>query len=269
MKKIISSTALFSTTFLVIALLFVGGMLMGALSITTASVDATDSKGYDWYFSPKKDHSQPAPIKEVTFLKKYPAYYVGDPSKKVIYLTFDAGYENGNNAKILDVLKNKKVNATFFVAGNMIKREGDLVRRMVNEGHIVGNHSQNHNDMSKITNFEAYSAELKELENSFKQLTGKDLPKYFRPPMGKFSELSLEYDKRLGYKTIFWSFAYVDWLENDQPTHTFAKDKIFSRTHNGCIMLLHSTSKTNAEILGNVIDSLREQGYEFHSLDTL
>ena len=140
---------------------------------------------------------------------------------------------------------------------------------MVNEGHLVCNHSKNHLSMAQITDFEKFKSELTGVEEAYKELIGKDMPKYFRPPMGKFSEQSLKYTQDLGYSSIFWSFAYVDWYNDKQPTHEYAKDKIYTRTHPGAIVLLHPNSKTNTEILDEVITHWKEEGYSLKTLDYL
>ena len=224
---------------------------------------------YNWYFNPRNDGKQPTPIKEASFFNKYNAFYVGKENEKVLYLTFDAGYESGNTEKILDTLKKHNSPAAFFVVDHYIKTNPDMVKRMVDEGHLVCNHSKSHPSMASITDFDKFKTEILTLEESYKNVTGKDMPKYFRPPMGKFSELSLKYTQDLGYSTIFWSFAYVDWLEDNQPSHEDAKQKIFSRTHPGAIVLLHPNSKTNADILDEVITHWKQEGYELKSLDYL
>lgn len=227
------------------------------------------TKEYNWYFNPRKDGKQPTPIKEASFFNKYNAYYVGNPDEKVLYLTFDAGYESGNTEKILDTLKKHNVPAAFFVVDHYLKTNPELVKRMTNEGHLVCNHSKKHPSMASITNFEDFKSEIVSVEKTYKNITGKDMPKFFRPPMGKFSELSLKYTQDLGYNTIFWSFAYVDWYEDKQPSHEEAKEKIFSRTHPGAIVLLHPNSKTNTDVLDEVITHWKKEGYELKTLDYL
>ncbi|MBO5129365.1 MAG: delta-lactam-biosynthetic de-N-acetylase [Oscillospiraceae bacterium] len=202
-------------------------------------------------------------------LAKYDAAYLGDTSKKVIYLTFDAGYENGCTAKILDTLKEHNVPAAFFLVGNYIEQNADLVRRMAEEGHIVGNHTMHHYDMSKISDKADFEKELTDLENLFKETTGKDLPKYYRPPQGIYSEENLQMAKELGYKTVFWSLAYVDWQNDAQPTKEQAFSKLLPRIHPGAVVLLHSTSQTNAEILDELLTKWKEMGYTFGSIGDL
>jgi len=202
-------------------------------------------------------------------LLEYDAAYVGDPEENVLYLTFDAGYENGHTASILDTLKKHNVKAAFFLVGNYLQKNGDLVRRMVEEGHIVGNHTMSHPDMSAITDKAAFQAELEGLETLFKEVTGKDLPKYYRPPQGIYSEENLKMAKELGYKTVFWSLAYKDWDNNKQPTAEYALGKLIPRSHNGAVILLHSTSPTNAEVLDELLTQWKSLGYQFETIDKL
>ena len=202
-------------------------------------------------------------------LAKYDAYYIGDTEEKVLYLTFDAGYENGCTEQILNVLKKHNVPAAFFLVGNYIERNCDLVRRMVDEGHIVGNHTMHHPDMGKITDKAAFQKELTDLETLFRETTGKALPKFYRPPQGVYSEENLQFAKEMGYKTIFWSLAYADWDNQNQPTEEAAINKLLSRTHNGAVVLLHSTSQTNAKILDRLLTQWEQQGYRFGRLDEL
>ena len=202
-------------------------------------------------------------------LQKYDAAYIGDTSQKVLYLTFDAGYENGCTEKILDVLKKHNVSAAFFLVGNYLEKNPDLVRRMVDEGHIVGNHTMHHPDMSKIGDMESFSGELQGLESLFTEVTGKELPKFYRPPQGIYSEDNLKMAQALGYKTVFWSLAYADWDNSAQPTKEQAFSKLLPRVHNGAVVLLHSTSQTNAEILDELLTKWEEMGYRFDSIDKL
>ena len=224
---------------------------------------------YNWYFNPREDGKQPSPIKEADFFKNYNTYYVGNPDEKVIYLTFDSGYENGFTNHILDVLKKHNAPGNFFVVESYLKNNPDIIKRMAKEGHLVSNHSVNHLSMASIHDKEKFEKEILDVAKTYKNITGSEMPKYFRPPMGKFSEESLKMTSDLGYSSIFWSFAYVDWYNNDQPTHEFAKNKIYSRTHPGAIVLLHSNSKTNSEILDEVITHWEEEGYTLKSLDYL
>ena len=202
-------------------------------------------------------------------LAKFDAAYLGNTAEQVIYLTFDAGYENGCTERILDVLEAHNAPAAFFLVGNYMEKNADLVRRMVEEGHIVGNHTMHHPDMSKLTDKESFSGELTQLETLFKEITGKDLPKYYRPPQGTYSQENLRMAKELGYQTVFWSLAYVDWNVDDQPTAQQAFDKLIPRIHNGAVVLLHSTSETNAQILDELLTKWEQMGYRFASIEEL
>ena len=202
-------------------------------------------------------------------LQQYDAAYLGNTDEKVIYLTFDSGYENGSTAKILDVLKKHNAPAAFFLVGNYIEKNADLVRRMVKEGHIVGNHTMHHPDMSALDTKEAFSKELTDLEELYRSITGEEMAKYYRPPTGVYSKDNLRYAKELGYKTVFWSLAYVDWNNNKQPSADTAFSKLIPRIHNGAVVLLHSTSQTNAEIMDELLTRWEEMGYRFESIDKL
>ena len=202
-------------------------------------------------------------------LRRYDAAYVGNGDEKVLYLTFDAGYENGHTETILDTLRKHDVKAAFFLVGNYLQKNADLVRRMVEEGHIVGNHTMTHPDMSTISEKEAFQKELAGLESLFQEVTGKELPKYYRPPRGIYSEENLKMAQELGYKTVFWSLAYKDWENDNQPTADYAMGKLIPRTHNGAVILLHSTSKTNAEVLDQLLTQWKADGYRFETIDKL
>jgi peptidoglycan-N-acetylmuramic acid deacetylase len=202
-------------------------------------------------------------------LARYDAVYLGDTGRKVLYLTFDAGYENGCTAKILDVLKKQEVPAAFFLVGNYIEKNADLVRRMVAEGHTVGNHTMHHYDMSKLTEPAAFRKELTELEKLYESTVGQTMKKYYRPPQGIYSEENLRQAKELGYRTVFWSLAYVDWNNDRQPTREQAFEKLLPRVHDGAVVLLHSTSETNAEILDELLTKWKAMGYEFAPISDL
>jgi len=230
-----------------------------------------DNKEYDFGLSPSRNHMPPEIPKAMQeMFKKYDAYYLGDTTKKEIYLTFDEGYENGYTSQILDILKKKNVKAAFFVTRPYINQNKELIKRMVEEGHVVGNHSSTHPSMpSKATDFNKFKKEFEDTELAFKEVTGQEMPKFFRPPMGKFSERSLYYTQKLGYKTVFWSFAHKDWLVNEQPPVEVTIERVMNRYHNGEIMLLHAVSKSNTEALETIIDKLHELGYEFKPLTEL
>ena len=222
-----------------------------------------------WGLSFRQEGAAPIGNAGADQLRQYNAAYIGDTSDHVLYLTFDAGYENGSTEKILDTLKQQNVKAAFFLAGNYIQRNADLVRRMAEEGHIVANHTMHHYDMSKISTMESFSKELSDLEALYKQATGQEMPKYYRPPQGIYSEENLRMAKELGYKTVFWSLAYVDWNDDAQPTKEQAFSKLLPRTHDGAVVLLHSTSRTNSEILDELIARWKEMGYRFGTVDEL
>lgn len=259
--------------FLAIALLFAAAYLAGGFAARTAEdfqeKTAPVSADGNWGLS-FQDEGKP-PVANASFdeLKKYDAYYAEDTDEKVLYLTFDCGYENGNTAPILDALKKHKAPATFFVVGNFISTSPDIVKRMVEEGHIVGNHSYHHPDMSKISTMESFSKELDDLAALYKETTGQEMTKFYRPPQGKYSESNLKMAQELGYKTFFWSLAYVDWYQDKQPTKEEAFSKLLTRIHPGAIVLLHSTSSTNAQILDELLTKWEEMGYTFKSLDQL
>ncbi len=202
-------------------------------------------------------------------MDQYQAHYVGDTTQKRIYLTFDAGYENGYTGQILDALKKHNVKATFFVVGNYLETSPDLVKRMVEEGHTVGNHTMTHPDMSKISDMQSFCKEIEQLESLYQEVTGCEPVKYYRPPQGKFSEQNLEFAKELGYHTFFWSLAYVDWYVDKQPSHEEAFEKLTGRIHPGAIVLLHSTSQTNAEIMDELLTKWETMGYTFGTLSEL
>lgn len=223
----------------------------------------------DWGLSFQTEGAPPIGNASAEQLAQYDAFYVGDTTQKTIYLTFDAGYENGFTPAILDALKKHQAPAAFFVVGNYIETAPELVKRMVEEGHIVGNHTYHHPDMSKISDAAAFQKELDDLAALYEQTTGQPLQKFYRPPQGKFSEENLKQAQSLGYHTIFWSLAYVDWYTDNQPSHDAAFQKLLPRIHDGAIVLLHSTSQTNAEILDELLTKWEEMGYTFGSLDAL
>lgn len=228
----------------------------------------------NWYCKREKDHKTPLMPPEFSFISELNAYSYDklhtsyNEEEKVIYLTFDAGYENGNVAKTLDVLKEENVTAAFFILGNLIERNTDLVLRMANEGHLVCNHTYSHKSMTSM-NEEELLSELKKLEDTYTEKTGLTMPKYYRPPEGKFSKESLETISKAGYKTIFWSFAYADWDNNKQPSQEKALQKLKDNLHNGEIMLLHPTSSVNAEILSEFIKFAKSEGFKFAGIDEL
>ncbi len=227
-----------------------------------------------WYVIRNKNHTQPILANEFQFIEKYDCHYVdpshgNDTAEKKLYLTFDAGYENGNIAKILDILKEENVPATFFILSHLIEKETDLVCRMANEGHTVANHTCRHHDMTKCHDEAEFLNELSRLESIYTEKTGKTMAKIYRPPEGRLSEENLKFLKSGGYKTVMWSFAYADWDNQKQPTKTEAIEKIMNNTHNGAILLLHPTSETNAAVLRDCIRKWRDMGYTFGRVEEI
>ena len=239
-------------------------ILLIVFSLTTGLTPAfaTDN----WGLSFPAPGEKPIGNASAEALLEHDAYYVDPTEEKVIYLTFDAGYENGNTVPILDALKEAGAPATFFLVGTYIRDNPELIRRMVDEGHIVANHTMNHPNMSAISDMERFRAELEEPERIYKEITGEEMPKLYRPPQGKYSVENLKMAKELGYKTMFWSLAYVDWYDNDQPSKEQAFGKLIPRVHPGAIILLHNTSATNAMILGELLGEYRSMGYQFKCL---
>ncbi|NBK77970.1 delta-lactam-biosynthetic de-N-acetylase [bacterium D16-76] len=221
----------------------------------------------NWGLSFQQEGAPPIGNATTDFLSGYDSLYCVDTEEKVLYITFDAGFENGNTAPILDALKNHKVKATFFLVGNYFETQPDLVKRMVQEGHTIGNHTYSHPDMSAIAQESAFQEELEKNAALYQQVTGQEMPRLYRPPQGKFCESNLQMAQALGYHTVFWSLAYVDWYENDQPTHEEAFQKLLPRVHPGAVVLLHSTSRTNGEILDELLTKWEEMGYTFGDLE--
>lgn len=230
---------------------------------------AVAEKVDNWGLGFGLEGTQPKGTVSAEQLKEYDAYYIGANTDKVIYLTFDCGYENGNTGKILDALKKHNITATFFVVGHFLETSPELVKRMVEEGHTVGNHTYHHYDMSKISSLDSFQKEVDDVANLYEQITGQKITKYYRPPQGKYSTENLKMAKELGYKTFFWSLAYVDWNQNSQPTKEQAFNKLLKRIHNGSVVLLHNTSSTNGDILDELLTKWEEMGYVFKPLSEL
>ena len=242
--------------------------------IMTAQTYAISDEPMNFYCIRNKEHKQPRLDANMRFIENYDAYYVDrshpeGADDRVVYLTFDAGYENGNIERILDVMKAENVKGAFFILENLVEKNPELVCRMVDDGHTVANHTSHHKDMTKVDRMDEFAAELDALNTCYKKATGRELSKYYRPPEGRFDERSLSFAKELGYKTVFWSFAYADWDNQNQPSATAAKAKILENIHNGAVILLHPTSSTNADILSDVIKALKADGYRFGTLDEL
>lgn len=232
------------------------------------SIAALDNKGSGWGFVKVKGSKPSIPKKTQELFQKYDTYYMDPREEKVLYLTFDEGYENGFTAPILDTLKKCEVPAAFFITGSYLDRETDLVKRMVEEGHIVGNHTENHPNLHKLSDPEKMRAELKELDDKFYNIFGEHM-KYMRPPEGEYSERVLALAKDAGYKTMFWSFAYKDWERDVIRGSQYAFDAVTPYLHSGCIILLHAVSQDNSDALEDIINYAKEAGYVFKSLDDL
>lgn len=253
---------------LLFALMYGFGHQVAEVEVVVSSNFITSYDTQSWGLGFGEDGTTPTGNTSSNELEAYDAYYVGDETEKVLYLTFDAGYENGYTEMILDALAASEVSATFFLVGNYLETNPELVIRMVEEGHTVANHSYYHPDMTTLSE-EDFIEELEMLEIKFKEITGEELATYYRPPQGKYSVDTLELAQSLGYKTIFWSLAYVDWYVDDQPTYEEAFDKLLGRIHPGAIVLLHSTSQTNGEILPELLEEWANMGYRFGTLDEL
>ncbi|MDO4338995.1 MAG: polysaccharide deacetylase family protein [Eubacteriales bacterium] len=254
-----------------------GAFLLGAfagkasvfLSENNQDTIETSAESSNWGLSFQEEGKKPVANATIEELKEYNAYYAEDTDEKVLYLTFDAGYENGNTPAILDALKKHNASATFFVVGNFVKDNPDLIKRMVAEGHTVGNHTLTHPNMSKISTKEAFAEELQGVEALYEEITGTPMAKFYRPPQGIYSTANLAMAKELGYSTFFWSLAYVDWYQDKQPSHEEAFDKLLGRIHPGAVVLLHNTSSTNGEIMDELLTKWEEMGYQFKTLQEL
>ena len=246
-------------------------ILIFSLSVVNINTVATNSemlsnKKIGWGIKRNDNHEQPDLGKtNQTLLEENKGICLGSNEKKNIYLTFDEGYEAGYTHKILDVLKQNNVKATFFITAHYLNTQSDLVKQMIDEGHIVGNHTVNHKSMPSLTQ-EQINSEVMDLHKAIYSKFEYEM-KYLRPPMGEYSQKTLAVTNSLGYTTVMWSFAYEDWNEKSQPDEEKSKQKILNNVHNGEIMLLHGNSKTNTNILDSIIKQIKQMGYEFKSLD--
>lgn len=261
----------FLCSLLLLAGAFTLGSLLGILTGTLSPTKETSAsvQSASWGLSFQEEGKRPAGNATIDDLKQYNAYYASDTDEKILYLTFDAGYENGNTPAILEALKKHQAPAVFFAVGNFIKDNPDLIKRMITEGHIVGNHTMTHPDMSQISSMESFQKELEGVEELYTSVTGEPMTKFYRPPRGVYSTENLSMAKELGYSTFFWSLAYVDWIQEQQPSKEEAFQKLISRIHPGAIVLLHNTSSTNAAILDELLTRWEEMGYQFHSIKEL
>ena len=247
---------------------FVGeGLARWVEHISNKSVEVS-TEG-NWGLSFPDEGGEPTANATIEELSAYHAYYKENTTAKKLYLTFDVGYENGNTDKILSVLEKHKIPAAFFVVGTFLDSNPELVKKMVEQGHIVGNHTHHHKNMSQLSTMETFKPELDYVEQRYEEITGKPLDKFYRPPQGIYNNDNLKMADSLGYKTIFWSLAYVDWKQDDQPSKEKAFQTLLPRTHPGAIVLLHSTSSTNSAILEELILKWKDMGYSFHSLNEL
>lgn len=257
----------------IIAVLFLVMYALGALTAKKAESVGVSAllheKSENWGLGFGTEGKPPTGNASAEELKKYNAYFIGDTTQNTIYLTFDCGYENGNTEPILDALKKHDVKATFFVVGNFLETSPEIVKRMIAEGHTVGNHTYHHLDMSSISSMDALKKETQDVENLFEQITGTPITKFYRPPQGKYNIENLKMAQELGYHTFFWSLAYVDWYQDKQPTKDEAFGKLLKRIHPGAIVLLHSTSSTNAQILDELLTKWEEMGYTIKPLTEL
>lgn len=257
----------------IVAVLFLVMYALGALTAKKAESVGVSAllheKSENWGLDFGTEGKPPTGNASAEELKKYNAYFIGDTTQNTIYLTFDCGYENGNTEPILDALKKHDVKATFFVVGNFLETSPEIVKRMIAEGHTVGNHTYHHLDMSSISSMDAFKKETQDVENLFEQITGTPITKFYRPPQGKYNIENLKMAQELGYHTFFWSLAYVDWYQDKQPTKDEAFGKLLKRIHPGAIVLLHSTSSTNAQILDELLTKWEEMGYTIKPLTEL
>lgn len=257
----------------IVAVLFLVMYALGALTAKKAESVGVSAllheKSENWGLGFGTEGKPPTGNASAEELKKYNAYFIGDTTQNTIYLTFDCGYENGNAEPILDALKKHDVKATFFVVGNFLETSPEIVKRMIAEGHTVGNHTYHHLDMSSISSMDAFKKETQDVENLFEQITGTPITKFYRPPQGKYNIENLKMAQELGYHTFFWSLAYVDWYQDKQPTKDEAFGKLLKRIHPGAIVLLHSTSSTNAQILDELLTKWEEMGYTIKPLTEL
>lgn len=250
------------------AMFFVGRAIAGAVN-ETKETSAVVVQSENWGLGFGAEGAKPTGNASIQEMKQYDAYYMSESDEKILYLTFDCGYENGNTEAILDALKKHNAPAAFFVVGHYLESAPDLVKRMVEEGHVVGNHTYHHPDMSKISDPAAFQKEMDDVKALYKDITGQEMAMYYRPPQGKYSTANLKMAKELGYSTFFWSLAYVDWNVDSQPSHEEAFKKLCGRVHPGAVVLLHNTSKTNGEILDELLTKWEEMGYRFGTLKDL
>ncbi|MBQ7714577.1 MAG: polysaccharide deacetylase family protein [Clostridia bacterium] len=247
-------------------------VFISSLCVPVLSSSRDASTPMNWYCRHVKNGETPVLDPQFAFIEKYDAVYLdknANPENKTVYLTFDAGYENGNVGKILDILNEKNVKGAFFILENIAKKEPELVKRIAEGGHTICNHTAIHRDMTSVRTKEEFAAELDRLNDCVRETCGVEVSEYYRPPEGRFNESNLIWASELGYKTVFWSFAYADWDNDRQMKPEDALTKIIEGAHPGEVLLLHPTSATNAAVLSDLIDKFREMGYTFSTLDKL
>jgi len=243
-------------------------VLPAAAIFMLVSAAQKSDKEYDWYFK-AAGHERPVCFGGDTLPDEYGALYLGSPIEKTVYLTFDAGYDNGNVTRCAEILDQNGVTAAFFILPEMARSHAGLLKTLSARGNLICNHSSTHRNMAKVTDPEQFAQEIEECEKALKENTGLEMAKYFRPPEGSFSKQTLQFCADNGYTPVFWSFAYADWDISAQKDTDWAYEKIISNVHNGMVMLLHPTSATNAAILDRVIKKIKEMGYRFGTLDEL
>ena len=230
------------------------------------NLNQISNKKIEWGIKRADNHEQPdVGSTNKKIMDEYQGLYLGNKEQKYIYLTFDLGYEAGYTSKILEVLKNNNVKATFFITAHYLNTQEELVKQMIEEGHIIGNHTVNHKSMPSCS-LDTIKKEVMDLHSAVYEKFGYEM-KYIRPPKGEYSKRTVAYTNTLSYTTVMWSFAYDDWDESKQGREEYGKNKILDNVHNGEIMLLHATSKDNSNILDDVIKQIKQMGYEFMNID--
>lgn len=272
MKKVIERISVFAVaSAFLLGVLIVGNTdtnknVLTSTTINGIEIESLDNKKIGWGIKRNDNHEQPD-VGNVNrkILDKYQGLYMGNKEQKLVYLTFDLGYEAGYTPKILEVLKQNEVKATFFITAHYVNTQPDLVKQMIDEGHIIGNHTVNHKSMPSCS-LETIKKEVMDLHSAIYDKFGYEM-KFIRPPKGEYSERTVAYTNTLGYTSVMWSFGYDDWDEKKQGREEYGKKKILDNVHNGEIMLLHATSKDNANILDDVIKEIKNMGYEFRNID--
>lgn len=267
-KHLSEGITIFAVAILVFGIAYINNTKTSMIDTSAQSGDFSnlDNTKIGWGLSRGKNHIQPdVGTKNKKIMQDYNGIYMGNNEKPYIYLTFDLGYEAGYTEKILEVLKQNEITATFFITAHYVNSEPDIVQKMIDYNQIIANHTVNHKSMPSC-NLETIKSEVMDLHSAISQKFGYEM-KYIRPPKGEYSEKTIAYCNSLGYTTVMWSFAYDDWDENKQGREEYGKKKILENLHNGEVMLLHATSKDNANILDEVIKEIKSQGYEFRSID--